>query len=86
MADYIALIYKDADSDFGVSFPDFPGCITAGSTLEEARRMAEEALRGHIRLMVEDGDAIPAPSTFDQVMTDAENRDGAAMAVAVDLV
>jgi predicted RNase H-like HicB family nuclease len=26
---YIALIHKDPDSDFGVSFPDLPGCITA---------------------------------------------------------
>ncbi|MBL0942631.1 MAG: type II toxin-antitoxin system HicB family antitoxin, partial [Alphaproteobacteria bacterium] len=34
---YIALIHKDKNSDFGVSFPDFPGCITAGKTLDEAR-------------------------------------------------
>jgi predicted RNase H-like HicB family nuclease len=41
---YIAVIHKDADSDFGVSFPDLPGCITAGRTLDEARVMAAEAL------------------------------------------
>ena len=34
---YIALIHKEPDSDFGVSFPDLPGCVTAGSTLDEAR-------------------------------------------------
>jgi hypothetical protein len=27
---YVGLLHKDADSDYGVSFPDFPGCITAG--------------------------------------------------------
>ncbi|HEV2678298.1 MAG TPA: type II toxin-antitoxin system HicB family antitoxin [Aliidongia sp.] len=80
--DYIAMIHKTPDSDFGVSFPDFPGCITAGASLDEARRMAEEALRGHIRSMVEDGDTIPAPSTFDQVMAGAENRQGVVMLVA----
>ena len=48
----------------------------------KARRMAEEALRGRIRSMIEDGDAIPAPSTFDQVMAEAENRDGVVMLVA----
>jgi predicted RNase H-like HicB family nuclease len=37
---YIALLRKDPDSDFSVDFPDFPGCITAGSTLEETRLMA----------------------------------------------
>jgi predicted RNase H-like HicB family nuclease len=28
MRNYIALIHKDADSDYGVSFPDFPGVVT----------------------------------------------------------
>jgi predicted RNase H-like HicB family nuclease len=45
---YIAYLHKDKGSDFGVSFPDFPGCITAGRNLEEARRMAVEALAMHI--------------------------------------
>ena len=38
--DYVAIIPKDPDSDFGVSFPDFPGCITAGRTLDEAKALA----------------------------------------------
>ena len=42
--EYIAYLHKDKKSDYGVSFPDFPGCITAGTSLEEARRMAAEAL------------------------------------------
>jgi predicted RNase H-like HicB family nuclease len=33
MTAYIALIRKEPDSDFGVDFPDFPGCVTAGRTL-----------------------------------------------------
>ena len=36
---YIALLHKDPKSDYGVSFPDLPGCITAGRTLDEARAM-----------------------------------------------
>jgi predicted RNase H-like HicB family nuclease len=63
MAHYIALIHKDADSDYGVSFPDFPGCITAGATLDEARAMAAEALAMHIEGLGEDGEAIPEPSS-----------------------
>ena len=38
---YIALIHKDARSDYGVSFPDFPGCITAGKTLDEAKHIVK---------------------------------------------
>ena len=34
MRPYIALIHKDDDSDFGVSFPDLPGCVATGQTLK----------------------------------------------------
>lgn len=84
MAHYIALIHKDADSDYGVSFPDFPGCISGGVTLDEAREMAAEALAFHIEGMVEDGEAIPEPSSLEQVMADHENRDGVAILVATE--
>jgi predicted RNase H-like HicB family nuclease len=80
---YIALLRKDPDSDFGVDFPDFPGCITAGSTLEEARAMAEEALAFHIEGMIEDGDPIPAPSSLDEIMADSHNTGAVAFLVAV---
>lgn len=83
MADYIALIHKDADSDYGVSFPDFPGCITAGSTLDEARGLAAEALAFHIEGMVEDGLQIPAPSSLTQIMEERENRKAVAFLVTV---
>ncbi|MGP1275491.1 MAG: type II toxin-antitoxin system HicB family antitoxin [Caulobacterales bacterium] len=83
MAEYIALIHKDADSDFGVSFPDFPGCITAGSTLDEARAMAEEVLAFHVEGMLEDGEAIPEPSSLTGIMADPQNRDGVAVLVAL---
>jgi predicted RNase H-like HicB family nuclease len=68
--EYIAYLHKDKNSDYGVSFPDFPGCITAGSTLEEARRMAAEALAFHIQGMREDGEKIPPPSTLDDLRGD----------------
>jgi predicted RNase H-like HicB family nuclease len=83
MATYIALIHKEADSDYGVSFPDFPGCVTAGATLEVARKLASEVLEFHVRGMVEDGEPVPDPSTLDQVREAAEAKDAAI--VLVDL-
>jgi predicted RNase H-like HicB family nuclease len=56
---YIALLHKDPKSDYGVSFPDLPGCVTAGRTLDEARAMAIEALELHLQGMVEDREPIP---------------------------
>lgn len=74
MRNYTGLIHKDADSDYGVSFPDFPGLITAGTDLDDARAMAEEALSLHIEGLAEDGEAIPEPSTLEAVVADAETR------------
>lgn len=81
MTQYIALIHKEATSDYGVSFPDFPGCISAGETLDEARDMAAEALSLHIEGMTEDGDPLPQPSSLERVMSDPANRDGVAILV-----
>lgn len=83
MASYIALLRKDPASAFGVDFPDFPGCITGGDTLEEARESAVEALAFHIEGMLEDGDEIPAPTLLDIVMSDSNNRDAVAFLVDV---
>lgn len=83
MRQYIGLIHKEAESDFGVSFPDFPGVATAGTTLDEARAMAEEALAFHMEGLVADGEAIPEPSSLEDVMADPDNRSGVAILVAV---
>ena len=72
MASYIALLRKDKNSDYGVEFSDLPGCISAGSTLEEARQMAEVALAPHVAFLREDGDEVPAPSALDVIARQPE--------------
>src|SRR5260370_7932643 len=84
--DYIAYLHKDRDSDFGVSFPDFPGCVTAGRTLEEARRMAAEALAMHVAGMIEEGEVVPAPSNLDALKNDPNMRGAVAVLVGVEPV
>ena len=83
MTKYIALLRKDQTSDYGVDFPDFPGCVTAGLTMDEARHMAAEALQFHIEGMTEDQEPIPEPSSLETVMAQPKNRD--AVAFLVDL-
>lgn len=79
---FIALIYKDAGSDYGVSFPDLPGCVTAGLDLDEARRMAEEALALHSKGTEADRDPIPEPSSLEAIMRqNRENRGAVAILV-----
>ncbi|MGF0536995.1 type II toxin-antitoxin system HicB family antitoxin [Agrobacterium sp. ES01] len=81
MVNFIGLIHKDEGSDYGVSFPDFPGVVTAGQDLDDARVMATEALALHVEGMIEDGDAIPEPSTLEAVMSDPDNRDAVAVLI-----
>ena len=81
MANYIAIVHKDPKSDFGVSFPDFPGCITAGSSIDEAKDMAHDALDLHIKGMLEDGENIPAPSILEDIMADPDYSDAVAILV-----
>lgn len=83
--DYIAYLHKDGKSDFGVSFPDFPGCVTAGRSLEEASRRAPEALAFHIAGMMEDGESIPKPSKMDDLVRDADRQNAVAFLVTADL-
>lgn len=73
MTEYVALLSKDPGSDYGVDFPDFPGCITAGATPEEAKEMAIEALCFHVEGMLRHGECIPEPTPLELIKEDPEN-------------
>jgi predicted RNase H-like HicB family nuclease len=62
---YPAIIEGDASSGYSVFFPDLPGCTSGGPTLQEAALNAEEALAGHVDLMLEAGEGLPEPSVLD---------------------
>lgn len=81
---YIAVIHKDLGTGFGVSFPDFPGCITVGDTIDEAKDLAKEALEFHIEGMREDGDKIPAPSDVERALSDPDFANGVLFLVSID--
>jgi predicted RNase H-like HicB family nuclease len=80
-AGYIALVHKDDGTSYGVSFPDVPGCISAGDTFEEAVANAADALAGHFALMRSDGEAIPAPRSFEQLKRDPDFAEDSASAI-----
>ena len=79
---YIALIHKDADSSYGVSFPDLPGVVTAGDTIDEAMQHAAEALEFAAEDWESNGHkGLPSPRTIDELRGDAEFQQDAADAV-----
>ncbi len=81
MTQYIALVHKDEGTSYGVSFPDVPGCVSAGDTFEEAVANASEALAGHFAAMRVDGDAIPSPRDFESLKRDPEFIEDSAEAI-----
>ena len=66
MKQYIAFIGTDGPT-FGVVFPDFPGCVSAGKNFEDAVRMAHEALSGHVECMKDAHLKIPEPSSLSKI-------------------
>ncbi len=82
MTNYIALLRKDDSSDYGVEFPDFPGCITAGRTLDDAKDMAAEALALHVDGLIDDGEGLPTPSGLDTIMANPDNANSVAFLVS----
>lgn len=74
---YWGLVHTDDDGSFGISFPDFPGCVSAADTMTELVEMGTEALNFHIEGMHADGENIPAPSPV------VELEDGAVGIVAI---
>jgi len=80
---YLAYLHKEPKSDFGVSFPDFPGAVTAGKSLDEAQKLAIEVLKLHIRGMLKDGEALPEPSTLSRLEHDPDRKDAVVFLIDV---
>jgi len=71
MARYIALIDGKA-GNYGVVFPDLPGCTAMGKTMDEALANAADALRDWADVTEENGGKIPRPGALEILRRDAE--------------
>jgi predicted RNase H-like HicB family nuclease len=67
---YVALLHRDRRGGYGVSFPDFPGCISAGEDWITAVDAAAQALRLHTEGLIADGAAIPVPRSPEALRRD----------------
>ncbi len=57
-----AIIVEKGERNYSAYFPDLPGCVATGQTLEELKKAMREALELHLRGLREDGLPIPEPS------------------------
>ena len=53
------VLFEPAEGGYVVTVPALPGLITEGDTLDEAREMVRDAIRGYLESLKQDG--LPAP-------------------------
>jgi len=62
--EYQYTVYFEPAQEGGyvVTCPALPGLITEGDTIEEARKMAKDAIRAYLESLRQDGEEIPQES------------------------
>ena len=71
-ASYTVVFEKEPEGGYTVLVPALPGVVTCGSTLKEARAMAEDAIRGYIESLLKDGEPVPVEEEVDVERMDVE--------------
>ena len=66
---------------YGVSFPDFPGCVAGGATVDEALRRGRDALKFHVDSMIAVGEPLPKIRNIADIKADPEYAEDLADAV-----
>ena len=83
---YPAIVEAGDGHGLGVMiFPDLPGCVSAGATVQEAAARAEEALALHLGGMIEDGEPLAEPPPLDRLPADPDVREVARLLVHAEL-
>ena len=69
MAQYVypAIFHANDDGSYTITYPDLPGCISEGKSLENALYMAQTALHQWMAYLTEEKEEIPPASRFQDV-------------------
>lgn len=81
MSSYFGILEKDADSLWGVWFPDLPGCVATGETDQAATLNATAALRDWIET-ADANEPIPPATSVEAQLERADVQAAAASRVA----
>jgi len=74
---YVALIHKvkKKGADYGVIFPDFPGCVFGGQTVEKALENAREGIIFHIEGLLNSGNSLQKPTSLEKIKANPEYKE-----------
>ena len=81
---YPACFYKEKIG-YSVMFPDLPGCVTQGDTLEEAIEMAEDAACGWLLISLEKGEELPKVSKLEEIVLEKKYGSGFVNYILLDI-
>jgi len=80
------IIHKDAESTYGVTIPDIPGCFSHGESIEQAIQNTRDAICNHVELMFEIGESVNiVVSNIDDLMNNPDYQGGVWLLVDVDM-
>lgn len=74
MNTYFAIVHKEPDSSFGITFPDLPGCFSAADTEDDLLVQAQLALT----LYASDLEALPKSRPVSELLEDPDIKADAA--------
>lgn len=83
MAEHVIGLVHEEDGAYGISFPDFPGVISGGASLDEAIARGTSTLAFHVGGMVDDGDDLPIIRSLSDLRKDRDFREDVEGAVVV---
>jgi predicted RNase H-like HicB family nuclease len=58
------VFFEPTATGYSAHVPDLPGCIAAGTTLDETRQLIKEAIEFHIEGMRLNGETVPEPTSL----------------------
>jgi len=64
---YVVVFEGDDESGYSAYSPDLPGVVAAGESRAGTEQLMREAMAGHIAMLREHGEPVPAPADADSV-------------------
>ncbi|HUV91353.1 MAG TPA: type II toxin-antitoxin system HicB family antitoxin [Anaerolineae bacterium] len=62
------VVIERANGNYAAYAPDLPGCVATGKTVEETKRNVHEAIKMHVRGLLEDNLPVPVSSALSEYM------------------
>ena len=59
-----AIVIEKSEENYSAYVPDLPGCVATAATISKVEAQIRDAIRFHVRGLMADGLAVPAPTSI----------------------